>query len=107
MKRITSGIILGLLFSSGAYAQMVNVPCQEFVEVTGKKMACDKIPVLKMSKDKWEAEKAAAEEQNADDAETPPWKREAKPGKVAKEPEVIADCDLPPWKRPKGLKCND
>ena len=77
MKRTTIGIAIGLLFSVGAQAQTVNVPCAEFVEVTGRPMACDKIPVLKMSQAKW-------------DAEAP----------------VANGCDMPPWKRPEGLKCN-
>ena len=106
MKRITSGIIPGLLFSSGAYAQMVNVPCQEFVEVTGKPMACDKIPVIKMTQAKWEAEKSAAEERNSPDADIPPWKRAGKAAKSAPETSSANGCDVPPWKRSPGLKCD-
>ena len=78
MKRTTIGIAIGLLFSVGAQAQTVSVPCAEFVEVTGRPMACDKIPVLKMSQAKWDAEKAAAQERNSPEADLPPWKRSGK-----------------------------
>ena len=105
MKRTTIGIAIGLLFSVGAQAQTVSVPCAEFVEVTGRPMACDKIPVLKMSQAKWDAEKAAAQERNSPEADLPPWKRSGKGKAPAAEAPVANGCDMPPWKRPEGLKC--
>lgn len=105
MKGATIGIAIGLLFSAGAQAQTVSVPCAEFVEVTGRPMACDKAPVLKMTKEKWEAEKAAAEARNSPEADLPPWKRSGQTKALPTAPNP-AECDLPPWKRSAGLKCN-
>lgn len=105
MKRVVGIAVVGLLAPLLAQAQMVSVPCEEFVAVTGKKIACDKLPAVKMSQEKWAAEKAAAQERSSADA-TPPWEREEKRGKQATEHQVIADCKLPPWKRPQGLKCD-
>lgn len=104
MKKITASITFSLLFCTGAHAQMVSVPCEEFVEVTGNKMACNKIPMIKMSKEKWDAERAASEERNSGEADLPPWKRKGK-APAAAEP-VANGCDMPPWKRPEGLKCS-
>lgn len=106
MKRTAAGMTFSLFLSASAYAQMVSVPCQEFVEVTGKPMACDKIPVIKMSQAKWEAEKSAAEERNSPDADIPPWKRPGKAAKSAPETSSANGCDVPPWKRSPGLKCD-
>ena len=106
MKRTAVGMTFGLLLSVSAYAQMVSVPCQDFVEVTGKPMACDKIPVIKMSQAKWEAEKSAAEERNSPDADIPPWKRAGKAAQPATKVSTANGCDVPPWKRSPGLKCD-
>ena len=106
MKIVTTSITIGLFFCASAQAQTVSVPCQEFVEVTGSPMACDKMPMLKMSKAKWDAEKAAAQGRSPGEADLPPWKRTSKGKAPAADTPVANGCDMPPWKRPEGLKCN-
>lgn len=114
MKQMTMiGAAVGLLLSVPAAAQTVQVPCEEFVQITGQKMACDKIPMLKMQQEVYEQEKAAYETrqclEKAGEADLPPWKRSGKCDAPAQpEPKTVSEtnpCSLPPWKWPKGAKC--
>lgn len=108
MKQITMiGAAVGLMLGVPVAAQTVQVPCAEFVQITGRKMACDKVPMLKMSQEKYEQEKAAYEARLSGEADVPPWKRQAKAGdKKESDVKVHDGCDMPPWKRREGLKCD-
>lgn len=106
MRKIAASIAVGLLFCASAHAEMVSVPCAEFVEVTGNPIACDKMPVIKMSKAKWDAEKASAQGKKSGEADLPPWKRGSQGKTAVADAPVSNGCDLPPWKRPENLKCN-
>lgn len=98
--------LAGLSVSSRAAAETVSVPCEEFVRVTGGRLACDKIPTLKMPREKWEQEKAAARARA--DADRPPWERDSKPAEAKPRQKTLAEtdpCSLPPWKREGEVKC--
>ncbi len=101
-------VVAGLAVSSAANADTVSVPCEEFVQITGKRLACDKMPVLKMPREKWDKEKAAAQGRASADSDLPPWERSGKTS-VKPQQKTIAEtnpCSVPPWERPSGTKCN-
>lgn len=108
-NKLRTVLVLGLLASPAlAIAENVSIPCEEFAKTTGKRLACDNMPVIRMPAGKWEKEKAASAARNAPDANVPPWEREAKPNAQPKG-KTIADvepCSVPPWKRPEGAKCD-
>lgn len=98
----------GLIASECAIAEIISVPCEEFVSITGKRLACDKTPTIKMPAERWEKEKATAEARNAPDADIPPWERDVKP-QAQPATKTLSDtdpCSAPPWKRPAGAKCD-
>lgn len=95
----------GALASGNAVAESVSIPCDEFVQATGKRLACDKMPVIRMSAEKWEKEKAVAKARASSDADAAPWDRKGTAKSKANE-KIIGGCDLPPWERPEGLKCD-
>lgn len=104
MKQLRVAAALALaLMAGGAAAEMVSVPCSEFVRVTGKAMACTAIPVIKMTPEQWEREKAAAEDRA--NADTPPWERAPKEGQAAAPKETVDLCALPIWMR-QQQKCD-
>lgn len=110
MKRVICAalVLAGLSVSSIAVADTVSVPCEEFVQTTGKRLACDKMPVIKMPAKRWEQEKAAAAARSAPDADVAPWQRKTKT-QAQPSPKSIGDvepCSVPPWKRPEGAKCD-
>jgi hypothetical protein len=110
MKKTTMmGFGVAAVFASGAaMAETVSVPCEEFAQTTGKRMPCDKVPVLKMPREQWDKEKAAAQVRASTDPDVPPWKRSGKP-EASPRQKTLAEtdpCSLPPWKRPSGVKCN-
>lgn len=98
-------VAAGAIASGNAVAENVSIPCDEFVQATGKRLACDKMPVIRMSAEKWEKEKAVARARASSDADAAPWDRKGAPPSKKNE-KVIGGCDLPPWERPEGLKCD-
>lgn len=102
-RRFIAALVLALA-GGIAYAEMINVPCDEFVRVTGKAMACTAIPVIKMTPEQWAREKAAAEDRANRD--TPPWERAPKEGQEAEPQETVDLCALPIWMR-QQQKCED
>ena len=109
-------VLLGLFVGHSAWAQKVQVPCEEFVKVMGAKMACDRIPTVSVDTAQWNAQQAKNKHQQClvdnGEQDLPPWKRseKCKPGSDAKPaPRSLADeepCTLAPWKRPDGVKCD-
>lgn len=101
-------VVAGLAVASAAVADTVSIPCEEFVQTTGKRLACDKKPVIKMPAKRWEQEKASVAARNAPDADVAPWERKTK-AKAQPTQKSIGDvepCSVPPWKRPEGAKCD-
>jgi hypothetical protein len=109
VKKMVIGLGVAVVFASGAaMAEIVSVPCAEFVQTTGKRMPCDKVPVLKMSREQWDKEKATAQRRASTNSDLPPWKQRGKPATSPRQ-KTLAEtnpCSLPPWKRPSGVKCD-
>ncbi len=109
MKKAMMGFVVAAVFASGAaMAEMVSVSCEEFVQTTGKRLACDKMPVLKMPREKWDREMAAAQARTSGGADLPPWERSSK-SSAKPQHKTVAEtdpCSVPPWERLSGAKCN-
>lgn len=101
-------LLVGMGVSGTVMAENVSIPCDEFVKTTGQRLACDKMPVIRMSAERWKKEKSAGAARNAPDANVPPWEREAKPQTrpAAKTLNETEPCSSPPWMRPEGAKCD-
>jgi hypothetical protein len=109
-------MVMGLLLvASAAFAgeaEMIGVPCAEYVDVMKVRTNCEVIPVQQVNAKSWRmrlykrclvehklrpwdsAEKLAVCAENAPEEVPMPT--------AALSPE---SCKLPPWKRPKGLVC--
>ncbi|MEO2217315.1 hypothetical protein ABGV49_09645 [Chromobacterium vaccinii] len=115
VKKICGSLLLvGIVFANSVYADTISVPCDQYVKITGNKLACRAIPVVKLQKEEWDTALEQAKLRDSGEADLPPWKRtdkSASKGKkqAAKEaeaqPDLSVQCQLPPWRREEGVKC--
>lgn len=109
--------LLGCSVGQAVWAQeQLQVPCAEFVQVMGAKVACDRTPVVRVEAAKWNAQLAKNKQQQClvanGEQNLPPWKRSDKcigPGDMQPEAALILrdrTCMLPVWKRPAGADCS-
>jgi hypothetical protein len=109
-------MVMGLLLAASAAfagdAEMIGVPCAEYVEVMKVRTNCAVIPVQQVNANSW---RKRLYERCLIEHKLRPWdsvaKREVCAESASEEQPMPTaalspeSCTLPPWKRPNGLVC--
>lgn len=104
MVQLSFRLVAACIFTNApaAIAEVIKIPCEEYVRLTNDNVNCEKYPILVDDRQEYEALKRAIEKVPLADRKAyikniPPWERPNPPVKESTEAERLATCDLPPW----------
>jgi len=96
-----------LLHSSVAFAEDIEVSCEEMSQLTGTEMDCKSTPTVVIEEGEYDKLQAVYDAKMSGEDEVAPWKRADTQSTEPDRQDVIDDCSMPIWKRRPGLKCDD
>lgn len=102
--------VAALMCAGWVHADVIRVPCEEYVVVMKARMVCEAMPMVPVDERRWRhVHHMNCLKENG----LRPWDAgvdaacgATSPDPVAKPPKAT-ECipGMPPWKQPKGLKC--